>query len=116
MLVWAAVSFWSQSSLPLPLVEVGVNTLYQEQHPNVFKLNSSALYKLCHDNWSLDFTSNSKLSNEQHELAGPLKLAQVSIGNQVHFAALHFSQWYPDPVNVMLDDWHFFQNPNFTHN
>ena len=34
---------------------------------------------------------------------------------KIRFAALHFPQWYPDPINNMLDDWQYIQNPNFTH-
>ncbi|KAI2495225.1 Glycosyltransferase WbsX [Fragilaria crotonensis] len=34
----------------------------------------------------------------------------------VKFLALYFPQWYPSPVNDNLDDWRYFQNPNFTMN
>ena len=117
MLVWAGIScFWCNRQLYRPFfVEEGSNTLYQ-QFPNVFEMNTSTLHEMCDGNRTFDFVLTPESPDESWpNLFSPIESVPAE-GTHVRFMALHFPQWYADPINGMLDDWRYFQNPNFTHN
>ena len=93
--------------------------------PNIFEMDPAVLRRLCQssNNQSEDFlvalNSTEKSWPNYIDFTDSAREQPVKAAlddGQVRFAALHFPQWYPDPINNMLDDWRYFQNPNFTHN
>ena len=117
LMMSAGVScFWFNRQLYRPfLVDEGSPTLYQ-QYPNVFEMDPRSLQDLCDGNRTHDFVLTPESRDESWpNLFSPIESVPAD-GNRVRFMALHFPQWYPDPANGMLDDWRYFQNPNFTYN
>ena len=94
--------------------------------PNIFEMDPTVLRRLCQnsntaqsEDFSVALNSTEKswpnyidFTDSRREQSDEAALDD----GQVRFAALHFAQWYPDPINNMTDDWRYFQNPNFTHN